>query len=329
MRASRAGAGGRRALVTGGAGFVGQWLCQALLHDGWDVTALALSRPAPGGTLTDDERNRIRWELGDVRDGSLVAHVLDRARPDAIFHLAGVTFVPSADADPGLAYEVNVTATARLLSLVSARRSAGEIDPAVLVTGSAEQYGRHSPEKQPLDEEAEQRPLGVYAATKAAQEIAALQSWRRDGLRVVTTRPFNHSGAGQNERFLLPALVRRALSLRKGGGRTLPVGNTEPVRDILHVSDVVRAYILLAEHGVPGTSYNVCSGLGTSVGELAHLILARTGVEASLESVPELTRAADVPALIGSPARLATATGWAPRRTLDDLIDDLINAATH
>jgi len=324
------GAGGaRRALVTGAAGFVGQWLCRALLRHGWGVSGLALEQPNELETLTDDERNAIRWYDGDIRDRDVFAGALGEERPDAVFHLAGVSYVPSAEADPGVAYDVNVTATARLLSLLAARRTAGELDPVMLLVGSAEQYGRHDLNELPLGEHAEQRPLGVYAATKAAQEIAGLQSWRKDGLRVIATRPFNHSGPGQSDRFLLPALVRRALDLRARGARELPIGNVEPVRDISHVRDVVRAYILLAEHGEPGLAYNICSGVGTSVGELARRVLSRAGVPAALQPDPALMRAADVPALVGSPALLSAATAWAPEHTLDDLIDDLIDAATH
>ncbi|HLV27383.1 MAG TPA: GDP-mannose 4,6-dehydratase [Gemmatimonadales bacterium] len=339
---------GRSALVTGAAGFVGRWLCRELLSQGWNVTALSLdpvaddTRHPNGGSAAGSGQQlpgthavanlpvqEIHWLHGDVRDARLLARAVDESTPDAVFHLAGVSFVPGADADPGEAFDVNVTATARLLSVIAARRASGTMDPSVVIVGSAEQYGRHDADEMPLMETAEQSPLGVYGATKAAQEIAALQRWRKDGVRVIATRPFNHSGAGQSDRFLLPALVRRALELRESGGRSLPIGNTTPVRDISHVADVVGAYILLAEHGVPGVSYNVCSGQGSSVGELAQLILSRVGADAVLEPDPALVRASDVPVLVGSPARLVEATGWAPTRTLDDLIDDLIHAATH
>ena len=333
---NRVAGSGRTAFVTGAAGFVGRWLCRALLEEGWTVVGLSVvaedvavgQASAPRGGA-DRQPSDIRWYFGDVRDGELLARILNEARPDAVFHLAGVSFVPSADADPGEAYDINVTATARLLGLIASRKAAGELDPAVLIVGSAEQYGSHPESELPLTEAAEQRPMGVYAATKAAQEIAALQRWRKDGVRVIPVRPFNHSGAGQSSRFLLPALVKRALELRATGGRVLSIGNTTPVRDISHVAEVVRAYILLAERGVPGTAYNVCSGRGYSVADLASRVLERAGVRAELQPDPSLVRSADVPALVGSPARIAEATGWAPTRTLDDLIDDLIHAATH
>ncbi len=319
----------RRALVTGAAGFVGQWLTAALLRDGWSVTGVALGPPHDSAVLTPAERAQVRWMMADVRDSGAMGEALDAARPDAIFHLAGISFLPAADADPGEACDVNATAAARLLALVAQRRARTSIDPSIVIVGSGEQYGRHDAAEMPLPETAEQRPLSVYAATKAAQELFALQSWRREGLRVMAVRPFNHTGAGQAPHFLLPALVRRALTLRSEGGDALSIGNITPVRDIAHVSDVVRAYILLAEHGAPGEAYNVCTGIGHSVGEIAERVLARVGVQAELAPAETLARAVDVPVLVGSAAKLTAVTGWTPARTLDHCIDDLIDAATH
>jgi GDP-4-dehydro-6-deoxy-D-mannose reductase len=258
----------------------------------------------------------------------VLAAALEASRPDVVFHLAGISSVGGAESDPGAAADVNVTATVRLLGAVARLRDAEAADPVVLVVGSGEQYGAHPAASQPLVESAEQRPLTLYAATKAAQELFALQAWRRHGVRVVCARSFNHTGAGQSDSFLLPALVRRALMLRERGGGVLRLGNTSPVRDLSHVSDVVAAYILLAERGGAGEAYNVCGGVGHSVGELAAAVLRRVGVDAALEEDPALVRPVDVPILVGDAGRLR-ALGWTPARTLDDCIDDLIHAATH
>jgi GDP-4-dehydro-6-deoxy-D-mannose reductase len=321
-----------RALVTGAAGFVGQWLVRDLLTAGHEVTGLTLVDPSTTATLlSTDEQAAVDWLMGDVCRTEDVRRALDVALPDVVFHLAGVSSVAAATGDPGAAAEVNIVGAARLLGEVRVRRRVGVLDPAVIVVGSGEQYGRHEKSALPLAEDAEQRPLTVYAATKAAQEVVALEAFRSEGVRVIATRSFNHSGPGQSPSFLLPALVRRALALRSGGGNggserraVLSLGNTSSIRDFLHVADVTAAYIALAARGRAGEIYNVSSGVGVSVKELAVQVLAATGVKAPLATDPALVRPVDVPALVGDNARLRDATGWAPTRTLRTLIDDLV-----
>ena len=317
----------RRALVTGGQGFVAQWAIRAMLARGWSVTSAGVHHGAEPTILSDDERQAVDWVTMDVTDGGQIAATVERAAPDVVLHLAAISHVPDAKRNPARAFEVNAVGTVRLLAELGARRKPGEADPIVLVIGSSEQYGRHERDEMPLQETAEQRPLTLYAASKTAQEVAALQAFRGEGLRVVCTRSFNHSGAGQASSFVLPGLVARALAASRQGG-PLTLGNGDTVRDFLHVDDVVDAYLSLVDRGTPGEVYNVCSGEGASIRALAESVLQRIGVPADISSDPALTRPVDVPVQIGSNAKLRRATGWTPRRTREDIIDDLIHAAT-
>ncbi|MFN2400318.1 MAG: NAD-dependent epimerase/dehydratase family protein [Gemmatimonadaceae bacterium] len=317
-----------RALVTGASGFAGQWLCSELLDRGWSVAGTMLGDVVPTSTLSLEKRRSIRWVSCDVRRRPDVARTLDESRPDAIFHLAGVASQGMASANPGLALEVNVAGAGNVLAEADARRLAGTCDPTVLVVGSGEQYGRHDESEMPLVESAELRPLTVYAASKAAQELVALAQHRSGGLKVIAVRSFNHSGQGQSDAYVLPALVKRALALRNSWKQELIVGNATPVRDFTHVSDVVRAYVMLVERGRAGEVYNVSSGCGVDVATLAHRVLALVGTDARLQSDPALARPVDVPALVGDPTKLRLATGWTPQHDLDFIITDLIHAAS-
>lgn len=317
-----------RALVTGAAGFAGQWLCRELLHSGWDVWGTRLDEEIPPGALDADASRAVRWWHGDLRAPTSAHDAIDASIPDAIFHLAGIAHVPSANADPAGTLDVNVIVGSRIFGEVRTRRAAETLDPTIVIVGSGEQYGRHDAGELPLTEDAAQRPMGVYAASKAAQEVLALEAHRTGGVRVIAARPFNHSGPGQSPNFVIPALVRRAVALR-GTSKPLVMGNTDTIRDFSHVQDVARAYIALAERGSAGEAYNIASGVGTDMATLAHRILALAGTDAKLQMDPALVRPADVPALVGSAAKIRAATGWTPLHALDTILEELIRAASH
>ena len=311
----------RRVLVTGGAGFVGQWLSRAMLERGWTVFAGTVDAAPPRTVLTDAEREAICWTQLDVTVDESIRRAVDLGQPDWVVHLAGIAFAPEANASPVRAFEINALGAMRLLGALQGSSAR------VLVVGSAEEYGAQDPSAYPISESAALRPLTPYAAAKAAQELIALQIQRSTGLHVVCTRSFNHSGVGHGGRYLIPTLVRRVRELPRTGG-TLRIGNGDVIRDYSHVADVVEAYLLLLERGTPGEVYNVCSGRGLRVREIAERVLKRSGVSAEISSDSALLRPIDVPILVGDNARLRAATGWKPTRTIDDIIDDLIHAAT-
>lgn len=320
-----------RALVTGAGGFVGQYLCRQLLRDGWQVAGVSIGTLPSTTLLTQSELAAIHWRGIDLRVGvderRSVGALLEAQPPDVIFHLAAISYQPAAGADQAAAAATNVGGLVTLLDGLRAPRAAGVIDPVVLVIGSGEQYGRHPAGELPLAESAECRPQTFYAGTKLAQESIALAVYRADGVRCIATRSFNHSGPGQAQGFLLPSLVARARAAKRDGGE-VSIGNTEVVRDFLHVEDVVSAYISLVSRGSPGEVYNVCSGEGVRVADLAAEVLAAAGVSAPLRVDPALQRAVDVPALVGDPAKLRLATGWTQRRSRSDIITDLLDAAS-
>jgi GDP-4-dehydro-6-deoxy-D-mannose reductase len=314
----------QRVLITGGAGFVGQWLSRALLEQGWSVHAGMLEGPPnAAGILSDAERGAISWLPLDVTSDDSVRAAVDRSAPDRVVHLAGIAFAPEANASPVRTFEVNALGAMRLLSALASVAASGL---RVLVVGSAEEYGAQDASAYPIAESAMLRPLTPYSVAKTAQELIALQVFRTTGMRIVCTRSFNHSGVGHGDNYLLPTLVRQARTLPKSGG-TLRIGNGDVVRDYLHVADVVTAYLQLLEQGVAGEVYNVCSGEGLNIRDLAQRVLKRAGISAEITTDAALLRSIDVPILIGDNGKLRRATGWAPTRSIDDIIDDLLHAA--
>ncbi len=309
-----------RVLVTGADGFVGRQVVPRLVRAGHVVGAAI----RPGGPV-------VRWagpvsslplELTD--DGTVTAAL--GFGPDAIIHLAAVASTREARRDPGAAWVVNAAGTARLVEAVAARRAAGEGDPLVLLVSSAEVYGAGpaSPrlETDPL------LPQSSYAASKVGAEVAALEAWRRAGVRAVVARPFTHTGPGQRNDFVLPAFAERLRAARASGTREVRTGNLDPVRDVLDVRDVADAYLALLERGTPGEVYNVARGEGVALREVFHRLARLLGAEAEPRPDPALTRAIDIPWLVGDAGKLHRATGWTPSISIDDTLRGLLDAET-
>lgn len=313
----------RRVLITGGSGFVGQWMCRHLLAQGCTVFAGTLDGAVAPGALLPEQRAAVHWLDLDMASDEAITRALDAAVPQWVVHLAAVAFPQDATAAPALAFEINALGALRLLNRLVA---SGAADVRVLVVGSAEQYGVPAT-GEPIVETAPQRPVSVYGASKAAQELIALQMARTAPVGIVCARSFNHAGTGQGPQYLVPALVARGREVPRSGG-VMRLGNSAIVRDYLHVVDVVSAYVALLELGTSGEAYNVSSGRGIAVRDIADRVLKRLGVHAEISTDPALTRPSDVPVLVGDNAKLRSATGWAPRCSVDDIIDDVIHGTT-
>ena len=302
-----------RVLVTGAAGFVGHHLVRELESSGHEVaTTDALQPDAPAAHGLPD------YSTADLRDGESMRALVRATRPDAVVHLAGVSFVPDGARDPSLALTVTIGGTWTLAEALAAEAPRARL----LFVSTAQVYGT-IPSPAPLREESPLRPLSLYAVTKVAGESLLLARHAAGTLDAVVARPGNHTGPGQTPKFVAPAFARQVLSAKRGEIAALRVGNLDSIRSFADVRDVVRAYRLLLERGVPGGVYNVASPANVRIGELLDRLRALAGCDAPVETDPALWRPTDAcPDLDVS--RLRADTGWAPAFSLDDTLRDLL-----
>jgi GDP-4-dehydro-6-deoxy-D-mannose reductase len=295
-----------KALITGARGFVGRHLAAHLARTNVDVVELDVDGVHPI----------------DITDGDAVTGRLTAERPDTVYHLAARSHVGSSWEAGDLLMRVNVDGTRHVLDACITAETRR-----VLVVGSAEQYGAVEPDDLPVREITPFRPLTPYGESKVAAEALALAAHRDHGLEVVCVRAFNHTGPGQPPTFLVPGLAARIAAAEREGTDEITLGNMDPVRDFSDVRDVVRAYALLASAGTPGEAYNVCSGRGVRVGDLAADLIARSTRSLTVTASAELSRPVDVPILVGDPAKLVAATDWEPEFGLADTLDAVLEAA--
>ena len=280
--------------MTGASGFVGGHLVPALERAGWEVAA------------TDREL--------DVSDAALVEARVGALGPDLIVHLAAVSSVPASRSEPDLTYRVNFLGTLAVLEAARRRAPAAR----VILAGSGDQYGTAEPGSPPFRERDPLRPRSPYARTKAAADLLGA-AYAQHGLDVVRARAFNHTGPGQDERFVLASFAKQAVEIAEGRSEpVLRVGNLDSCRDFLDVDDVVAAYLALASPDVPAGVYNIASGRARRLGEALEALLRLAGTAPRVEADPARVRPTDFSA--GDASRLRAAAGWEPRVDFEETL---------
>lgn len=306
----------RRILITGVAGCAGRHLLD-----------LALSRGVEVHGIVRSHRDPINCHLyvGDISDSHFINSVLEKVRPDAIFHLAARIPSGTPAPTPDEFITSNIFGTHSVLAAVCRRAPSAR----VLVAGSSAVYGRPQFPDQALAETAPFQPQSIYAVSKAAQDMLAAQFFIEHGLQVIRSRTFNQIGPGEPPGLVAATLARQIVRIEAGLHEPiLHVGTLLPSRDFTDVRDVVRAYWDALEHGAPGEAYNVCAGHPTSIRDLADALIG-------LSRIPkiEIIEMGPLPGPLailtqkGDASKLFAVSGWFPkipiRQSLKDLLDSL------
>jgi GDP-4-dehydro-6-deoxy-D-mannose reductase len=177
----------------------------------------------------------------------------------------------------------------------------------------------------PLKEDDRLAPASPYALSKLAQEQLALRASADDGLDLVVVRPFNHTGPRQPPDFVAASMARQIAIIERGAQEPIiRVGNLESKRDFTDVRDVVRAYVALLERGKAGQIYNVGSGAARSMQSLLDSLRARARVEVRVETEAARLRPIETTSLVADTGRLRQETGWQPRISFDEMLDQLL-----
>jgi len=302
----------KRALVTGGHGFVASHLSRALLERGDAVTVLDLPAPPVSGLALQGVEPAVDLVEADLRDAETVGATLAAGEFEVVFHLAAQTLVGPAMADPVATFEANVRGTWVLLE--ACRRA--EV-PALVVASSDKAYGPC--EQLPYREEMQLRPASPYEASKAATDAIALSYRPAYGLPVAVTRFANIYGGGDlNFSRLVPEAVAAVLDGRRPAIRS----DGSPERDFLHVDDAVAAYLAI-EHAVgaggpaAGEAFNAGGEQPHSVAEVVETIAALAGGGLSPEYGPG-NPAGEIDRQYVDSAKLRDLTGWQPQVELRD-----------
>ena len=257
----------------------------------------------------------------DVTDRKAVEQLVQFTVPDAIYHLAAVTFIPDGEKDPFGVIRVNSEGSLNIFEAIRIHAPNAK----VLYVSSSEVYGQPRPGSLPLAEQAELRPISTYGLSKAMADIAAFEYSYKHRLDIVRVRPFAHTGPGQRSVFALSSFARQVAQIKLG---LIPpcihVGNLEAKRDYSDVSDIVRGYREAILNGKRGGAYNLCSGKSHSIGDLLKSLMSIAGLEAEVEVDETRLRPLDIPELNGSYQLAQKEFGWKPRIELEGMLHSLL-----
>lgn len=296
-------------LVTGASGFVGSTLFRMAgehqLPDKADFVALP--------------------ENVDLRKPQALKTWLRGSRYDAVIHLAAISFVPESFEKPHETYEINLHGTINLLEALKGEGFSGSF----LYISSGDVYGAVPVEALPITEARIPQPRNPYSASKLAAEAYCYQAGANSEIRVVVARPFNHIGAGQSDRFVLPAIAKQIAEIKHGARPArIEAGNLDVTRDFSDVRDVIRAYVALVDEGRSGEVYNVCSGVEHNVRQVVQHMLEIAGVNAAIIVAQDKLRPNEQRRHYGSNRKLCDDTRWRAEISFEQSLQDLLQSWT-
>jgi GDP-4-dehydro-6-deoxy-D-mannose reductase len=301
-----------RVLVTGACGFVGRHLLAELAARGHTIVGMDKG-PAPSDLPVQE------FLPVDITHADAVKTAVRRLAPDACIHLAAIAFVPSGKLCPRTMTEVNVMGTVNLLEALRTDSPSTRL----LFVSTAQVYGT-SARPSPAREDDALQPESLYGITKTAADSISLLYARQYGMPVMVARPYNHIGPGQAPDYVVASFARQITAIRQGGPPVIRVGNLASRRDFTDVRDIVRAYGLLLEKGVPGKAYNIASGQQVHIGEILTLLSELAGVQPQIVRDESLFRPDDN-CLELDITQLHETTGWAPVIPLRQTLADIVN----
>jgi len=299
----------KRVLITGAEGFTGRYMAAELHQAGYEVVGL-VHKP-----LTGSIRGLKRAYVCDLSDAAGLSVLIEDVRPNIVVHLAAISFVAHGDMEA--IYRTNLVGSRNLLDALACAKEPLE---AVLLASSSNVYGNATGGM--LDENTPPEPANDYAVSKLAMEYMA--RLYIDRLPIIIARPFNYTGQGQSESFLLPKIISHV----RREAPVIELGNLDVARDFSDVRMVVQYYRRLLEtSSAIGGTYNVCSGRAYTLQEVLDMVRAMSGHNFEVRVNPMFVRENEVKVLLGSRGRLEEAVGAMPAIPLKDTLQWMLEAA--
>jgi GDP-4-dehydro-6-deoxy-D-mannose reductase len=300
------------AIITGSNGFVGKWLADLLQASGYHIFGI---------DNAETSRNpSIEYAKVNILEKDKLCNLFASVKPEMIFHLAGVSYLPDADKSPLSSIEINVLGS---LSIFEAARIASP-SSAILFVGSSKEYSSNI-NATVITEDIHPLPENFYGITKYSAELFGQQYVRQFGMKISFTRSFNHTGPGQSPLFVCSDWAKQIVNIERGLSEpVLLTGSLESTIDFTDVRDVVDGYYRILKYGKAGEVYNVCSGRGFTLEWILTYLTEKSSKKIEIRSEQSKQRGhATNRYLTGDNSKLMKHTGWKCTIPIEKTLDDL------
>lgn len=299
-----------RVLIFGAGGFVGSYLCKEFLNNGYKVSG---TDKGEGSALPSE----VDFYKTDLMQADEVEKLIGQIQPDIIVNLAAISSVGASWNMPQTTMAINVIGALNIME--AARKS--EQKPRILFVGSSEEYVIS---ENPLDENTQLNANNPYGVSKVTQEQFAKLYREQYGLKIYCVRPFNHTGIGQRDTFVLPSFCKQVAEIDKSGkDGKIQVGNLKVKRDFSHVKDVVRAYRMIVESDNCNQIYNVGSGNAYSLEDMLTYIIGLSNQHIEIEVDQNRIRPTDQPVICCDRSLIGKELGWEPQYNVYDALKEM------
>lgn len=299
-----------RVLIFGAGGFVGSYLCKEFLNNGYKVSG---TDKGEGSALPSE----VDFYKTDLMQADEVKKLIGQIQPDIIVNLAAISSVGASWNMPQTTMAINVIGALNIME--AARKS--EQKPRILFVGSSEEYVIS---ENPLDENTQLNANNPYGISKVTQEQLAKLYREQYGLKIYCVRPFNHTGIGQRDTFVLPSFCKQVAEIDKSGkDGKIQVGNLKVKRDFSHVKDVVRAYRMIVESDNCNQIYNVGSGNAYSLEDMLTYIIGLSNQNIEIEVDQNRIRPTDQPVICCDRSLIGKELGWKPQCDVYDALKEM------
>lgn len=305
----------KKVLITGSEGFVGQHLWKELETNGYGVYGTTLHAPESG-----KQKNVFVCDISKVDQ---ISELISKVMPDSIFHLAGWSNPSSSFSNPQKTIELNIIGTINLLEGI---RKIGDYHPRVIAIGSAAEFGAVPQGELPIYENTKLNPNSPYGVSKVAAWFVCKQYSYSYKMDIIYATPFNHTGPGQQPGLIAPDIASQIVEIEKGKKEPIiQTGNLSSKRDMLDVRDVARAYRLLGEKGISGERYIISSGKSIPVVQVVNILMSLSKIKITHQIDSSKMRPSDIPDQYGNYSKLSALTGWQPKISLEQTLQDLLD----